>query len=694
MISILESHLNNGLILLLVVLCSIISTSVSGQPIPGDVFRDYVWKTPENSGYDFLRVIGDGDYREPVGYTDAFPEECIENGWILFNQDVDLDLASKAELQVEFLLSHDQTSGFAVKVNDGNWHPFEMPEAIPEPRINYLQHNYPIVDIPLEEIHQGTINHIRFRVDSVQRFGMPQNILYGFRLRIYYDEAKEHPEAHISGLEDGQGIGEHQTLQLTQMKGDIREVQYVALCRDVNMEGDGICRQWHYTYYRGEFRNNIGSVREKPFTCIWNTSWLPDQYQEMEISAFVSDKEGLTHFLPSIKRLSLDRDYSVELSTPYYIPENWATREQEYTEKILISGNPEDAQAFQLVFTSWSPGYLNGILINNWLVPTFKDCNYCYASHRITLQEPYFLKQGINQITTLLTPPVNGKMVHGTEIMFPGMMLLVRYDKPGVTISECKWKGEDHFKVDTEHATWYIEKKSGGCSSLVDNEGRDWIDFRKTGDNPPLLSSDSDYRGVPNLVFQGNDNGVGHPGFDACTSTKDSNNEILVVSNSGKYRFRWVFHASHAEIRVEKADESRKYWFLYEGPVAGSFSPGNQYWGNDIDGLRTDVPSIYQNPQSGSWQWAYFGQRNMNRTLFVSQAERDTVPDYFAYMGNDPAKENLSADGMNVFGFGRDLKTNPLLSGKNRFVIGLFPLPLNQTENLPVFVHSIKELWE
>lgn len=230
------------------------------QPKPGDIFRDYVWTTPEESGYAFLRVIGDGDYREPVNFAEVYPKECVEDGWVKFENDVDLNKAIRAELQVEFLLSHDETSGFAVKINDINWHYFTLPEAVPEPKINYLQHNYPVIPIPLEEIKGGTENRIRFRVDSVQRFGMPQHILYGFRLRVYYDASKEHASAKINGIENGQVLQQNQKLELTEIKGKIKEVNYVAYSRDVNLEGDGIYRQWHYTFYRGEYRNHIGST--------------------------------------------------------------------------------------------------------------------------------------------------------------------------------------------------------------------------------------------------------------------------------------------------------------------------------------------------------------------------------------------------------------------------------------------------
>ncbi len=187
----------------------IAAVSTNAQPQPGDIFRDYPWATPNSSRFSFLRIIADGDYREPNGFTNAYPEESVADGWVLLNQDVDLEGATRAELQVEWILSHDGTTGFAAKVNESghDWHFFTMPAAVPAPQASYLQHNYPIVPIPLSELREGTANRIRFRVDSVQRFGKPQNIMYGFRLRVYYDAHKPHTMLRWLVLAPGKSIG-------------------------------------------------------------------------------------------------------------------------------------------------------------------------------------------------------------------------------------------------------------------------------------------------------------------------------------------------------------------------------------------------------------------------------------------------------------------------------------------------------
>lgn len=269
----------------------------------------------------------------------------------------------------------------------------------------------------------------------------------------------------------------------------------------------------------------------------------------------------------------------------------------------------------------------------------------------------------------------------------------VQYPKPPVTIFEVVYLDQPHFKVETATATYYIEKQSGGCSSMIDLQGRDWINFKKTGNDAPTLSSDSDYRGIPNLVFQDPENGgVGHPGFNKCNVSLNGDHTLLVESLDKAWQFRWIFHSTYVELVVDKTDDDRTYWFLYEGPVAGKFSPTSQYWGNDVDGIRTDTPSIFTNPVSGMWQWVFFGDNAIDETFFLAQASNDTIPDFFAYMGNSQDMANDSPNGMNVFGFGRSVKTAALLSGPQRFFMGFFPEKIIDKKSLEGLKQRVNKL--
>ncbi len=413
---------------ILVILFYFTLSFIHAQPKPGDIFRDYVWTTPEESPYKFLRVTGDGDYREPVNHEDVYPKEFFTDGWLKFPYVIDLNDAVRAEIQVEKLLSHDGTRGLSVKVNTSAWLEFPESPSIPEPQYDYLYHNFPVVNVPLEFIKEEG-NRLRFKVDSVQRFGMPQNILYGIHLRIYYDENKLHPVAEMDDISNGDKLDESVDFKLKNISGKIEKVDYVGYYEDVNYEGDGNYLQWHYTFLRGEMQQQIGHSETAPFAVTWNTEWIPDQQKPFKAGAVLQGENGICYFINPVDDLSFDRDYTVELCKPFNQPKMWATREKEFEENFQLSGNPSVVAEFQLVFTSWSPGYLNGIYLNDWLVFIKEGCHYCPGFHRITMDIPFMLNQAVNTVQTGKTPLVNGKMVHGTEILYPGIMVLVKYPK-------------------------------------------------------------------------------------------------------------------------------------------------------------------------------------------------------------------------------------------------------------------------
>lgn len=261
-----------------------------------------------------------------------------------------------------------------------------------------------------------------------------------------------------------------------------------------------------------------------------------------------------------------------------------------------------------------------------------------------------------------------------------------------ITIYDTIYQHLPHFLIKTPFATYFISKESGGCTSMMDKEGNDWIQNTRTGNNPPFNSADSDFRGMPNLVFKGEDDGVGHPsGLNKCKTIRVAHNKILVKSLSGKWEFSWTFFADHAILEVEKTDPERNYWFLYEGPVAGKFDPQTHYWATDTEGIRRDKPINGGKAALGNWQWVCIGDENVNRCLFISMAKKDQVKDYFGYMGNLKNAGLNSPDGMTVFGFGRS-GTTPLLMDKNIFIFGLYEENLEKNNSFLNFKAFINQL--
>lgn len=233
-----------------------------------------------------------------------------------------------------------------------------------------------------------------------------------------------------------------------------------------------------------------------------------------------------------------------------------------------------------------------------------------------------------------------------------------------VRITEGEHEGRAQFIVTTDTATWFYDKAGGGVSRLIDRNGRDWVAFSKTPLNQFPESAAAGFRGLGNLVY-GRDNqdaGAGHPGFDQCDSELVDARTIRSRSRSGRWAWTWTFFPDRAEFVMEQADPDRSWWFLYEGPVAGTFNPAAQFCGTSAGGPYRDIPDI-RNQRFGQWQWAYFGDNTVPRVLLLVQHTPDELDDTFWYLGSSRGGAADALDGMVVFGFGRGPGTRPLFHG-------------------------------
>ncbi|GJM29002.1 MAG: hypothetical protein DHS20C17_16370 [Cyclobacteriaceae bacterium] len=254
-------------------------------------------------------------------------------------------------------------------------------------------------------------------------------------------------------------------------------------------------------------------------------------------------------------------------------------------------------------------------------------------------------------------------------------------------------EGQECFKIETPNATYLYQKTAGGFCNMLDRQGTDWIQFHKTDEAKYPTSAAADYRGLPNLVFGSEDGGCGHPGFQKMTSEKVFPNQIRSVSNSGKWQWIWTFHDNFAEMEIEKSDPDQAYWFLYEGPIAGQFSPDTHYWGTDVTGPLDAKPDLVIGTEMyGNWQTAYFGDADHASVFFVHQMKPDTLKDLYTYMGDDINLGNESPDGMVVFGFGRDQGAQPLMTIPQKFRIGYHQGKISNAEEHKQLINYIKNL--
>ena len=232
--------------------------------------------------------------------------------------------------------------------------------------------------------------------------------------------------------------------------------------------------------------------------------------------------------------------------------------------------------------------------------------------------------------------------------------------------------GRTHFSVKNAVGTFLYDPAAGGFSSILDKLGNDWVSYAddSTGVYPGAAATK--YRGVPNLVFGGEDDGAGHPGFLKCESRVTRRNQITTVSYSGEWEWRWTFYRTSARLDVIRAPEGRNYWFLYEGPAGGKYRPRTTFWATDLTEPSYVIHDHYRGDvHRAMHRYMFFGEQRNPYVFWMLQTKPDTQPDHISYLGNEEIGARDSPDGMIVAGFGRGENATPLLSGPNSFLIGL-----------------------
>jgi hypothetical protein len=398
---------------------------IHAQPGPGDIFKEYIWYNETGDCGGALRVGGRLDYNLlEKGFN------YIGDGMIQPAFDIDLKNAIGAELVVEKMLCHGETEGLRVIINKKQT--VHIPEAvnIPEPQSAYAHHFNAVVPVDISTLLPGTGNTFSFQVDTAGHW-WPQNLVYGMILRIYYQPSQIETTGKITSPVSGEKLGSvNQIIVETEKPEAISRIDLIGYYRDVDLEGDGIYRQWHYGFHKGEIFNHIGTVSETPYQFSWDTEWIPDQDDKIQIMARISRKDGYIHMTEAVTDLSLSRSgISVELCEPYDQPEGWFTRKGEFQQGFNLNGNLEHAVEAKMVFKSWSPGYFNGIYINDFLVFIKEGPRYQYYVHDIDIEDLHVFSSGKNILKTGKTPLYHGKMVHGVEIQWPGIMVLIKYDQ-------------------------------------------------------------------------------------------------------------------------------------------------------------------------------------------------------------------------------------------------------------------------
>lgn len=218
--------------------------------------------------------------------------------------------------------------------------------------------------------------------------------------------------------------------------------------------------------------------------------------------------------------------------------------------------------------------------------------------------------------------------------------------------------GDPAFIITTPNATYYLEKKGGGLSSMLDRDGIDWLGFHKA----PGSGHKGEYRGFPNAVHKQDGNyfhamnAKTDPSATRVEKRSPDHIRIAVTSENGKWQGQYDFYADRLDFTMRAISPGFKYWVQYEG-VPGGTMDETDFWYSSADTARHAITetSIRDLPAP---EWMAFGDRNAPRMIFVAHHQDDSHPDDY-----------VSRPHMTVLGFGRRNK-DKYLTTPSKFSIG------------------------
>ena len=205
--------------------------------------------------------------------------------------------------------------------------------------------------------------------------------------------------------------------------------------------------------------------------------------------------------------------------------------------------------------------------------------------------------------------------------------------------------GVSSYIITTTNATYYLEKKGGGLSSMLDSEGVDWIGFH----NEKGSGHKGEYRGFPNAIHKqdGNYFHALNAGTDLSTSVVDIDTEkhvrITFTSGNKKWEGQWDFYPQRLDFTMSKVSAGYKYWIQYEGVPFGEMDD-TDFWFTAVDNNKNLINESFLDDLA-SHEWIAFGDEKSSRMLYLLHHEDDEYPDNY-----------VSRPDMTVFGFGRSNK--------------------------------------
>lgn len=462
----------------------------------------------------------------------------------------------------------------------------------------------------------------------------------------------------------------------------VKSVRYEARYVGYDENGNGSRADWHQvatwtaeeTRYPGSDDSHPSATDSGLATIRWETSLLPKQ-TGIQVRAIIhfSGPDDF-RFLTSLSApFAIQRDpankvtlyHSDDLPRPFW---SRANRTKQCTIKLDI--DPANIESVELHVVAWTGGAgdINDYFtLNGHPVAIAEGHDHQTVYSRVPIDRSWLL-QGENKLVLR-----SSTEHHGIEIMAPGPALMIRSHVPEpnpVSVSTAQVHGLECYRVETPKATYYLDKIGAGLTSLVDQDGNDWIGFDPTEGT----AAGGEYRGFPNAVFKeaGNYFHALNSGTDRCTTTIEHASPHRVVisalSDNQLWKGRYTFTESSCTFTMERMPPGHAYWVLYEGIPGGQYDDSD--WWMTADSATKhpltvnhegdiNAPSISTGERQT--EWIAFGDAELDRMVVLAHLKDDNSPDRFYQMNRR----------MTVFGFGRDGMQKFLGDVPRSFSIGL-----------------------
>ena len=448
----------------MVVFLFIVVSGLGAQPEPGDVYKEYSL-VPANWHW---RVTDPN-----TSSSGAF--EFLPNPKLKIDVD-DLDGATKAELVIDRWGGHPGTIGKAMRVNSNDW--MKVPErerTFEKTGLNYyVYQDNPIVEIPLEQLAEGE-NILEGKCDGqgCAGCGWGQWGWFGMRLRIYYDSSKPHPEGQIVSPQSGDTVFENPLISVSAESANsaVRSVRIIGYYEGIDVDGDGVFKEWQRRYNFATLDNIVGTATEAPYEVEWDTRYVPDQQPgEVKFLARIVDENGYWSVTEVVENITLERDTTaVRMFVPHSVPDDFIARAgKTLSAWVRIDSMYSLSQATEAAvhLRTW-----NGSGQNVWInTDNEKSINGLSHDFYYDIAEvpAEWLKQSSNRVHFH-----SDTQHHGIEVLWPGPVITVRYNLNIPVGSLCDIDGSGSADLDDLIAFVLLSRREPENSHLDwDNDGR------------------------------------------------------------------------------------------------------------------------------------------------------------------------------------------------------------------------------